>query len=131
MGQGPLIDRAAFRAMVEDHCRLYLLLAERDLEAAEKSVRRFEEQVNALAELMPFDEATVFLRYIDTERTLAFQAFSAYPNAFRNRLGLDRLVEQPAPNPSQIVMLLRAVRRAATRQPTSAALSLSATNSRR
>jgi hypothetical protein len=118
MGQGPLIDRAAFRAMVEDHCRLYLLLAERSPEKSEMCVRRFEEQVNALAELMPFDEANVFLRYIDFQRTLALRAFKADPDAFRSRLGLDGVaMKEPARDPSQIVMLLRAVRRVATRQP--------------
>jgi hypothetical protein len=132
MGQGPLIHRASFRAMVEDHCRLYLLLAERDLETAEKCVRRFEEQVNALAELMPFDEATVFLRYIDSERTAAFQAFNDDPNMLRSRLGLDGLAgRDPVRDRPQIVMLFRAIRRSAMRRPTSAGLSPSAANSRR
>jgi hypothetical protein len=107
------VDRAAVRHLVEDFWRSLVLLGRHLGETHPTSPpkefrtaftdfsRRFEEQNQATAALMPPEQAKMFMQMIEEEDTICFEERQRNPDAFYRRLGLE-LTSTPPVHPPVI-----------------------------
>jgi hypothetical protein len=88
MSQSMDIDRSAIRAMVEDHWRSLLAVAQTNPHLGRESILRFDEQIQATAALMQPQEGAVFRQTVDEEREILFNEYQRDPDSLKHRLGL-------------------------------------------
>ena len=88
MSESINIDRGAIRAMVEDHWRSFLAVAQTNPHLGGQSILRFDERIQATAALMQPQQSAVFLQTVDEEREILVNEYQRDPEALKHRLGL-------------------------------------------
>ncbi|MCS0585320.1 hypothetical protein NX784_27445 [Massilia pinisoli] len=83
-----VVDREKIRSMVEDFWRSFLVTAQANPETSTASISKFDDQISALASMMPAEQSEAFCRAVEEERDALFQEYKNSPDALKTRLGL-------------------------------------------
>jgi hypothetical protein len=91
------VDRAAIRAMVEDHWRGFIpVAAAGNMQVTAQCIKNIEDRIRDTTALMEPHKAKIFSQAVDEERELVLNEFKRSPDALKRRLGLLPIT-QPAP----------------------------------
>jgi hypothetical protein len=81
-------DRAVIRAMVEEHWRAFIEVAQTP-EIGARLIARFDERIKMTAVGMEPERAATYLQIVDEEREILFNEYERNPDALKTRLGLQ------------------------------------------
>jgi hypothetical protein len=94
-----VVDREKIRSMVEDFWRSFLATAQANPETSAASIKKFDDQISALASMMPAEQSRAFCKVVEEEREALFQEYRNSPDALKTRLGLL----SPPPQRSELI----------------------------